>query len=86
MAGDESVSVGKVVSRLARSGLEPRSTIGRRWQLPPSVPIPRGRLAILSVAEDLRDLPGIVFVILQVLLIPLAIIVVVRVVAGLSPL
>ena len=32
MAGDESVSVGKVVSRLARCGLEPRSTTERRWQ------------------------------------------------------
>ena len=86
MAGDESVSVGRVVSRLARRGLEPRATTGRRWQLPPSVAIPRGRPAIFSLAEDLRDIPGIVFVILQVLLIPLAIVVVVRVTAGLPPL
>ena len=85
MAGDESGSVGKVVSRLARCGLEPRSTTERRWQLP-SVVIPRGRPAIFSLAEVLRDIPGIVFVILQVLLIPLAIVVVVRVIAGLSPL
>ena len=83
MAGDESVGVGKVVSRLARSGLESGPAVGPRRR--PSRAMPRVLAAIFSGAAGGASMSGIGFVVLQLLLVPFAVVVIVRIAAGLSP-
>ena len=84
MAGDESVGVGKVVSRLARSGLESGPAVGPRRR-PSSVAMPRVLAAIFSGGAGRASMSGLVFIVLQLLLVPVAVVVIVRIAAGLSP-
>ena len=85
LAGDESVGVGKVVSRLARRGPESGQAVGPRRRLP-SATMPRVLATVFSIAAGSRaSLAGLVFLVLQLLFVPLAVVVIVRIAAGLSP-
>lgn len=83
MAGDENISVGKVLSRLARRGLNPRSGGRLDWKLP-VFGKPRGLRSPLLFRKVPSGLPGVTFIVLQLLLLPLAVVAVVKTLTGFS--
>ncbi len=83
MAGDENISVGKILSRLARRGLSTVSEDRPDRKLPVSGE-PRGLRPLLLFSKIPSGLSGAIFIVLQLLFLPVAVVTVVKILTRFS--